>query len=354
MRIHKIAVVCMLVLLVVPTFGLSTGASKTYQTYGRFASNLVDGYMEAAEWDSSDVTDVQWDDDGNMIPWWVDMVDASEVSNDGEGVYVAVLDTGLLSDWEYIFGEANIADEYGKGFSHTLTWDDGLDDFVWSDVEDDRGFITKAIGNGHGSHVTSTIVGYDFGVWVRGVAPKANIIPVLVLDTWLEECPDPDYVNEEWGASCEGGYVLFDGGTNEMVAAGIMYAADLKEDLDAPLIISMSLGGPEPNDMIEDAIDYAIEKGCIVVVSAGGLSPGHLMRGGRVVGPVPYQRRLVLPRCPGEPEDQGLLWQHLAGLPGGLQQQAEQGPGAEILLPGRVRPRCRHCGALPDRGRVRR
>ncbi len=81
--------------------------------------------------------------------------------------------------------------------------------------------------------------------------------------------PDPFYVNEEWGTECIDGYVLFDGGTNEMVAEGIMYAADLKEDLDAPLIISMSLGGPEPNEMIEDAIDYAIEQGCLVVASAG-------------------------------------------------------------------------------------
>ena len=41
-------------------------------------------------------------------PFWVDMVDA-EVAEDGEGVYVAVLDTGLLSMWPWLFSEANIA-----------------------------------------------------------------------------------------------------------------------------------------------------------------------------------------------------------------------------------------------------
>ena len=267
---RKIAVVCLLIILVIPATGLSAEAGKTTsKTCGRFATNLVDRCMMAGEADDMVLSNVQWDDDGRLIPWWVDMVDSNEVDNEGDGVYIAVLDTGLLSDWESIFYDANIADEYGKGFSHTLTWDNGLGDFVWSDLEDDRGFETKAIGNGHGTHVTSTIVGYDYGVWVRGIAPMATIIPVLVLDTWLEECPDPDYVNEEWGTECIGGHVLFDGGTWEMVAAGIKYAADLKEDLDAPLIISMSLGGPEPEDQIEDAIDYAIDKGCIVVASAG-------------------------------------------------------------------------------------
>lgn len=198
-------------------------------------------------------------------PFWVDMVDA-DVPEDGEGVYVAVLDTGLLSIWPYFFPQANIAWQLGKGFSHDILWDDDLGDFVMGPLRDDRGIITHDVwGSGHGTHVTSTIVGYNLAnlYWVRGVAPKATIIPVLVLDDWWLDCPDPDY------PECYDGKVLFHGGTWEMISAGIRYVADLSESLDGPVIISMSLGGDEPSPMIEKAINYAIKKGVIVVAAAG-------------------------------------------------------------------------------------
>lgn len=194
-----------------------------------------------------------------VTPFWVDMVDAEWVRNDGEGVYVAVLDTGLLSMWPYFFSQANIASQLGIGFSHDIWWDDVLQDFVMGPLRDDRGFITKPFeGSGHGTHVTSTIVGYNYAdlYWIRGVAPKATIIPVLVLDAWLVPWPYGPPVN-------------FRGGTDEMVSAGIYYVADLAADLDGPVVISMSLGGKDPSPMIEKAINYAIKKKVIVVAAAG-------------------------------------------------------------------------------------
>ena len=191
-------------------------------------------------------------------PFWVDIVDAEVVPNDGEGVYIAVLDTGLLDSWPFFFSEANIRWDLGKGFTHDLTWDTVAGEIVWGPLRSDRGFITKAFeGSGHGTHVTSTIVGFNVNneFWVRGVAPKASIIPVLVLDYWMVDTPE--------------GWYYDGGGTDEMVSAGIYYVADLAETLDGPVIISMSLGGPEPTKMIEDAVDYAIDKGVIVVASAG-------------------------------------------------------------------------------------
>jgi subtilisin family serine protease len=171
-----------------------------------------------------------------------------------------------MSGWKNYFPHADIADELGKGFSHDVTWDSEVDDFYWDDVRDDRGFITNTYGSGHGSHVTSTIVGYYFpylNCIVRGVAPKVTIIPVLVLDTWFLDCPDPTY------PGCHKGKVLFKGGTEQMIAEGINYIADLADELDGPVIISMSLGGPSPSEMIEEAIDNAIDEGVIVVASAG-------------------------------------------------------------------------------------
>ncbi len=193
-------------------------------------------------------------------PFWVDMVNAEYYPEGGEDIYVAVLDTGLLELWPFFFGHANIADGYGIGFTHDVYWDAGLGEIVWGPLRNDRGFITGDLNSGHGTHVTSTVVGYRFSTAtadfiVDGVAPKATIIPVLCMDAW--EVPYP------------GGTAYFAGGTDEMVAAGINYVADLAEAEEIKIVINMSLGGPEPSAMIEDAINYAISKGVIIVASAG-------------------------------------------------------------------------------------
>lgn len=190
-------------------------------------------------------------------PFWVDMVDAEYYPDGGDGIYIAVLDTGLLSAWPSWFAHAKIKTEWGKGFTHDVWWDPSINNFVWGPLRDDRGFITDSFkGSGHGTHVTSTIVGYQRGTMlIRGVAPKATIIPVLVLDAW--EVPYP------------GGKARFTGGTWEMVSAGIRYVGDLAEREGVKIIISMSLGGSSKSAMIEDAINYAISKGVIVVAAAG-------------------------------------------------------------------------------------
>jgi subtilisin family serine protease len=189
-------------------------------------------------------------------PFWADLVNTELVPNKGEGVYVAVLDTGLLDLWPFFFSQANIAWELGKGFTHDIWWDDVLEDIAIGDLKDDRGFIT-GLASGHGTHVASTVVGFNVNnlYWVKGIAPKATIIPVLVLDAW--EVPSPY------------GNLRLSGGTDEMVSAGIMYIADLAGSLDGPVVINMSLGGPGRSAMIEAAVDYAISKGVIVVASAG-------------------------------------------------------------------------------------
>ncbi len=197
--------------------------------------------------------------------WWIDMVDADLVQNDGEGIYVAILDTGLLSNYLTYFPEAmvDIKEEWGKGFSYKFTWNATINDYD-EEWDPNRGFITNAVGSGHGTHVTSIITGFAAGAnWYRGVAPKVTIIPVLCLDTWLLPCPDPTY------PGCYGGYVLWKGGSYEMIAAAIDYIADLAEEHGIKIIISMSLGGALPGGIEETAINYAISKGVIVVASAG-------------------------------------------------------------------------------------
>ncbi len=253
-KLRKTSAVLILVVLALAMISVvgaeDTGASSLQLSFDTMM------YREELEFQLDADSMIATDGLPEATPFWIDMIDAEWVRDYGEGVYVAVLDTGLLEMWPYFFYQADIAWEMGIGFTHDIWWDAG--EFWMGPLRDDRGFITKAYeGSGHGTHVVSTIVGYNYNnlFWVRGVAPKATIIPVLVLDSWLVPYP--------------GGTAWFRGGTDEMLAAGIYYVADLAETLDGPVIISMSLGGPDPSQMIEEAIDYAIMKDVIVVASAG-------------------------------------------------------------------------------------
>jgi subtilisin family serine protease len=60
-------------------------------------------------------------------------------------------------------------------------------------------------------------------------------------------------------------------GWSSVVARGIEYIAGLKAGplADFPVVINMSLGGPELDAVEEAAINYAIEQGVIIVASAG-------------------------------------------------------------------------------------
>lgn len=133
----------------------------------------------------------------------------------GEGVIVAVLDTGVDLDHEDLV--ENLLP--GRNFVDPN-----------SPPEDD---------NGHGSHVTGIICAANNEFGVVGVAPKTKIIPVKVLDNK--------------GA-----------GNLPNVANGIRWAADQGADF-----ITMSLGAPAQMQMIHDAIRYAASKGTITWCAAG-------------------------------------------------------------------------------------
>lgn len=221
------------------------------------------------------------------------MVDAETTDNTGEGIYVAVLDTGLLSNYLDFFppGMVDIKEEWGKGFTHDVWYDptgdgnwsveyiDGTEyKFSYGPLRDDRGFITHddgapdkygyGWGSGHGTHVASIITGYHFvrgtvDTWIAGVAPKVTLIPVLVLDDWIAFADD----GNGW---------FYTGGTDEMVAAGIVYVGDLAKNHSIKIVINLSLGGSAPTPLIENAINYAIQQGCIVVASAGNEGTGGM------------------------------------------------------------------------------
>jgi len=202
--------------------------------------------------------------------WDADLVNADVVHSmgyTGKGVYIAVLDTGLVPNWRDYFPADRIATELAKGFYEPVHVDPKTGELVYAGFVVETSWIGSTLSS-HGTHVVSTIIGYKYyapadaaaglplpPLFIEGIAPDATIIPIKVLETYNL----PPYTGPE-------GLVF---GTELMVDAGIRYATELKLRGYSPMIISMSLGGSEPSDIIEDAINYAIENGVIVVAGAG-------------------------------------------------------------------------------------
>jgi serine protease len=134
----------------------------------------------------------------------------------GSGITVAVIDTGIspvpdLKDTQFVNGY----------------------DFVNDRIEafDDAG---------HGTHVAGTIAqSTNNGYGVAGIAYEASLMPLKVL-----------------GAS--------GGGTVADIAEAIRFAADNEAD-----VINMSLGGAGESKLMEEAINYAHQKGVVLVGAAG-------------------------------------------------------------------------------------
>jgi subtilisin family serine protease len=148
-----------------------------------------------------------WDTDGNLV--------CDEAANTGEGVKVAILDTGIDLDHpdlqDNIAGDVNIINPRKTG-------------------DDD---------NGHGTHVAGTVAAVDNDIGVIGVSPKAYLYAVKVLNR-------------------RGFGFLSD------VIAGLQWCIDNGME-----VVNMSLGADSDVQSFHDAVTAVYDAGIVQVAAAG-------------------------------------------------------------------------------------
>ncbi|AXR82561.1 S8 family peptidase [Natrarchaeobaculum sulfurireducens] len=165
--------------------------------------------------DSVDLADEQ------ETPWGVERIGATDLHSagaDGSSVTVAILDSGVDPDHESLEVPEGKAFADCNGGSCATDWDDET---------------------GHGTHCAGTVGALDNGKGVVGVTPDVTLCALKVL------------------AGDGSGY-------DSDIAAAIEWCAD--NDVD---VINLSLGGSDEAQVLEDALEYAYERGVLIVAAAG-------------------------------------------------------------------------------------
>ncbi|MGC4066994.1 MAG: S8 family serine peptidase [Polyangiaceae bacterium] len=207
-------------------------------------------------------------------------------SDQGEGVVVAVVDSGI--DLAHADIESNVwlnADEIPNN---------GLDDDANGFVDDVHGWnFSYANANplddyGHGTHVAGTIAAVaNNGIGIVGVAPRARVMPVKALDSTGRGSFDAlanaliyaaqngaDVINNSWGcnSSCPSNPVVEDAVTfaNGLGSVVVFAAGNSTQDIDQyspqnqPNVIVVSASGPS------DELEYFSNFGNVDVAAPGG------------------------------------------------------------------------------------
>jgi len=170
----------------------------------------------------------------NETPEGVRLVQAPEIweeSNHGDGIIVAVIDTGIDTN------HPDLKDRIIGGRNFTTDFQGNPDLF-----EDN---------NGHGTHVSGTIVASLNQQGVSGVAPKAKILGLKALT-------GEGSGNYDWIIAAINYAVKWRGPQNERVR-----------------VICMSLGGPVDVPEMHQAIQRAVQQEISVVVAAGNEGDGE-------------------------------------------------------------------------------
>jgi thermitase len=142
-------------------------------------------------------------------------------------VVVAVIDTGVSASHPDLTGKVIAGYDFANNDSDTT------DDYAPS---------------GHGTKVAGIIgAASNNGVGIAGIAWQSPILPVKVCDS-TGQCSDAN------------------------VASGIIYAVD-----QGAKVINISLGDPSPSSTLADAVNYAWNKGAVIVAAAGNTGGNPLL-----------------------------------------------------------------------------
>lgn len=170
--------------------------------------------------------------------WWITAIGANNLQQNGTGVNVSIIDTGISYHPDLVGRVVNQKNFASEGdITYTLDYGDY---------------------NGHGTHVAG-IIGGDGTVSsgkYRGVATAVNLINAKAANS-----------------------------SGSLKDADIIKAIEWSVDNQAD-IISMSFGttNPDPYDPVTLAISSAVKQGVICVVSAGNAGPGYYSGGSPASG----------------------------------------------------------------------
>lgn len=181
----------------------------------------------------------------------IGLPDAQKIAR-GQGIIVAVLDTGLAPDHPLLNSSITAGYDFVGMSNDIYDRGNGLDDSRNGQADE---FV------GHGTHVSGIIV---------TEAPGVQIMPIRVLNS--------DGVGTYWE-----------------VAAGIRYAVD-----HGAKVINMSLSAPRLTPSLVEALDYAASHGVIVVAAAGtGPGPNY---------PAAYSNPLAVIGVGASDQNDGIPW----------------------------------------------
>jgi len=222
-------------------------ADSSWSTVSGYGLLDIDAMLELAT--GQDISDAPLYGDGFGQKDWglndIQAPDAWQAGYTGDGIIVAVVDTGVNYTHSDLAGNiwVNTSEVAGNGID-----DDGngyIDDIYGYDFVNRDGYALD--DKGHGTHVAGIIAGLRNGTGVTGVAYDATIMPVKVLD-----------------ATGNGSF--------SNVAAGILYAVNNGAD-----VINLSLGAyGASSSSVTSAITYALNHGVLVCMAAGNDSQASL------------------------------------------------------------------------------
>lgn len=161
--------------------------------------------------------------------WALKKIRADQVWEEGatgKGVIIAVVDTGVDLSHPDLVDDVQDKNNLVQGYNAFTG-----SALPGSDKDD----------NGHGTTVAGVIAALNNGRGMVGIAYDAMIMPIKAMDKDGE-------------------------GEDDIIADGIIWAAD-----HGAKIINMSIGSDNEAKVLEDAIQYAVNKGCLLVAASGNV-----------------------------------------------------------------------------------